>query len=102
MRQPPSKLFLGPRIICILYTDPYRKFSCAGIQYKFLGIQIARAGQRPTVIIRGAEPDLVGVTNCYLIVFKEIVFSGGGVQYQQTAECPGCGTGYFDFFQVES
>ena len=61
-----------------------------------------KAGQRPTVIIRGAEPDLVGVTNCYLIVFKEIVFSGGGVQYQQTAECPGCGTGYFDFFQVES
>ena len=56
-------------------------------------------GQRPVVIVRGSnETYKFGIKDVYLMVFKDTVISGGGVQYQQTAECGGCATGFWDFF----
>lgn len=102
-RLPGSNLVLGSNNAALVVENAFWLwFERMAIEFLYLEPMPAPwpqfYGQRPSVIIRGAGPDLVGVTNVYLVVFKEIVFSGGGVQYQQTAECPGCGTGYFDFF----
>ena len=102
-RLPGSNLVLGSNNAALVIENAFWLwFERMAIEFLYLEPMPAPwpqfYGQRPSVIMRGAGPDLVGVTNVYLVVFKEIVFSGGGVQYQQTAECPGCGTGYFDFF----
>ena len=63
----------------------------------------AGKGQRPSVIMRGTC-DAAGYSlnppSVYLVVFKEIVFYGGGVQYQQTCENAGGAIGWFDFFNT--
>lgn len=58
-------------------------------------------GQRPVIVLRGSNaPGHFGVKSVYLFVMKDSVISGGGVQYQQTADCGGCAAGFFDFFNV--
>jgi hypothetical protein len=44
-------------------------------------------GQRPAVILRGQPGGPVGTV--YLVRFITVIFTGGGVQYQQTVEDPG-------------
>ena len=102
-RLPGSNVVLGSNNAALVIENAFWLwFERMAIEFLYLSPMPAPwpqfYGQRPSVIIRGADPELVGVTNAYLIVFKDMVFSGGAVQYQQTAECPGCGTGYFDFF----
>jgi hypothetical protein len=58
-------------------------------------------GQRPVVVLRGSNaPGHFGVKSVYLFVMKDTVISGGGIQYQQTANCGGCAAGFWDFFNV--
>ena len=60
-------------------------------------------GQRPSVIMRGtcdAAGHSINPPSVYLVVFKEIVFYGGGVQYQQTCENGGGAIGWWDFFNT--
>ena len=41
-------------------------------------------GQRPAVIVRGNKPGLkYGIDTVYLLKFRNVVFAGGAVQYQQ-------------------
>jgi hypothetical protein len=61
-------------------------------------------GQRPSVIIRGQAKSTLptgsnyGVVTVYLLRMDRIIFSGGGVQYQQLAPDPGGeAAGWFDF-----
>ena len=42
-------------------------------------------GQRPVIIMRGQEP-VVDADNVYLVVFRDIVLRGGGIQYQQLTD----------------
>ena len=43
-------------------------------------------GQRPVIIMRGQEP-VVDADNVYLVVFRDIVLRGGGIQ-SVPATCP--------------
>ena len=46
-------------------------------------------GQRPAVIARGsavARGSHYGIDTTYLLKFKDTVFAGGAVQYQQTTD----------------
>ena len=52
-------------------------------------------GQRPSVILRGQNGS---VSTVYLVRFDRSIFTGGGVQYQQTMDNPGgAAAGWFDF-----
>ena len=56
-------------------------------------------GQRPVIILRGAAPESTQ-SNVYLVVFRDIVLRGGGVQYQQLVDLKIAQTGYFEFQNV--
>ena len=44
-------------------------------------------GQRPAVIVRGNTPGKTyGIDTTYLLKFKDVVFAGGAVQYQQLVD----------------
>jgi hypothetical protein len=46
-------------------------------------------GQRPAVIVRGNKPGLTyGIDTVYLLKFRNVVFAGGAVQYQQVGGFP--------------
>jgi hypothetical protein len=57
-------------------------------------------GQRPSVIVRGNSPGKnYGIDTVYLLKFRDIVFSGGSVQYQQVVtgeQWPG----FFEFLWI--
>lgn len=65
-------------------------------------------GQRPAVILRGQDKATLptgsadyGVVQVYLVRMDRIIFSGGGVQYQQMVADPGgAPAGWFDFVRT--
>ena len=65
-------------------------------------------GQRPAVILRGQDKATLptgsadyGVVQVYLLRMDRIIFSGGGVQYQQMVADPGgAPAGWFDFVRT--
>jgi hypothetical protein len=57
-------------------------------------------GQRPVILMKGLEPEVIGVNNVYLVVFRDIVIRGGGIQYQQLADTHISQTGYWEFYNV--
>ena len=84
-RLPGSNVVLGSNNAALVIENAFWLwFERMAIEFLYLSPMPAPwpqfYGQRPSVIIRGADPELVGVTNAYLIVFKDTIFSGGAVQ----------------------
>eukprot|EP01045_Picozoa_sp_COSAG04_P005862 COSAG04_NODE_278_length_18351_cov_17.582676_12_plen_321_part_00 len=55
-------------------------------------------GQRPVIIMRGKKPEhtMYGLSDVYLVVFKDSEIDGGGIQYQATTEAGGDATGFWE------